>query len=87
MGSIFGLTQQLAYGFRGINDSINSGIGGAVVGMIIATRQPIPYRVLHVYPIFFGVPAMLVHYGYNQWWEGEYDRAIKLNKTLKTILH
>ena len=86
MGCVFGLTQQLSLGIRGKNDALNSGIAGAVMGTLIASRQVNPWR-CNMYPIFFGLPAFMVHYGYSKWWDGEYDRAIQLNKTLKEVMN
>lgn len=86
MGCIFGLTQQLSLGIRGKSDAVNSGIAGAVVGVLVASRQVNPWR-CNMYPIFFGAPAFLVHHAYSKWWNSEYDRAIQLNKTLKEIVH
>jgi hypothetical protein len=86
IGCVFGLTQQLTLGIRGKNDAVNSGVAGAVVGTLIASRQVNPWR-CNMYPIFFGLPAFMVHYGYNKWWDSEYDRAIQLNKTLKEVMN
>lgn len=64
---------------RGKDDAWNSGIAGSFLGLLAASRKPVPWA--HPQNLLIGgLTAFTGHYFYDLWWAENYEEGIRQSR-------